>query len=148
MSSGTRSARNRRKQWGCHRRACTGGRLSAGEVAVVKARGVGRVPKKKKKVTAVILQVTTKGKGEAGRFAAYAVGGVDRGTTSALIPAEGRHTSLLVADIGDKGLIALAASRKEQSHRQDRRIYPALVTWPSSRVEGRLDDRLDDRAVA
>ena len=91
------------------------GRLSAGEVAVVKARGVGRVPKKKKKVTAVILQVSTKGKGEAGRFAAYAVGGVDRGTTSALIPAEGRHTSLLVADIGDKGLIALAASAKTKA---------------------------------
>jgi len=92
------------------------GRFQAGEVKVVKARGVGRVPKKKKKVTAVILQVTTKGKGEPGRFAAYAVGGVDRGTTSALIPAEGKHSSLLVADIGDKGLIALAASAKTKAN--------------------------------
>jgi len=92
------------------------GRFSAGEVKVVKARGVGRVPKKKKKVTAVILRVTTKGRGEAGRFAAYPVGGVDRGTTSAPIPAEGKHSSLLVADIGDKGLVALASSAKTKAN--------------------------------
>jgi len=92
------------------------GRFQAGEVKVVKARGVGRVPKKKKKVSAVILQVTTKGKGEAGRFAAYAVGGVDRGTRSAPVPVEGKHSTLLVADIGDKGLIALASSAKTKAN--------------------------------
>lgn len=92
------------------------GRFQAGEVKVVKARGVGRVPEKKKKVSAVILQVTTKGKGEAGRFAAYAVGGVDRGTRSAPVPVEGKHSTLLVADIGDKGLIALASSAKTKAN--------------------------------
>lgn len=92
------------------------GRFAAGEVKVVKARGVGRVPKKKKKVTAVILRVTTKGRGEPGRFAAYAVGGVDRGTASAPVPVDGKHTSLLVADIGDKGLIALASSAKTKAN--------------------------------
>lgn len=92
------------------------GRFDAGEVKVVKARGVGRVPKKAKKVSAVILRVTTKGRGEAGRFAAYAVGGVDRGTTSAVIPMDGRNSTLLVAEIGDDGLIALASSVKTRAN--------------------------------
>lgn len=92
------------------------GRFDAGEVKVVKARGVGRVPKKKKKVSAVILQVTTKGRGEAGRFAAYAVGGVDRGTTSAAVPVDGKNSTLLVAEIGDEGLIALASSAKTKAN--------------------------------
>jgi hypothetical protein len=92
------------------------GRFDAGEVKVVKVRGVGRVPKKKKNVTAVILRVTTKGRGEAGRFAAYAVGGVDRGATSAGIPIEGKSSTLLVAEIGDEGLIALASSTKTRAN--------------------------------
>ena len=91
------------------------GRFKAGEVKVVKVRGVGRVPKKKKKVTAVILRVTTKGRGEAGRFAAYAVGGADPGSTSAAIPVEGKQSSLIVADIGDDGLVALASSVKTRA---------------------------------
>ena len=92
------------------------GRFDAGEVKVVKVRGVGRVPKKKKNVTAVILRVTTKGRGEAGRFAAYAVGGVDRGATSAGIPTEGKSSTLLVAEIGEAGLIALASSTKTRAN--------------------------------
>ena len=88
------------------------GRFDAGEVKVVKARGVGEVPKKKKNVSAVILRVTSKGRGEAGRFAAYAVGGVDRGATSAPVPVEGTTSSVIVAEIGDDGLIALASSAR------------------------------------
>ncbi|HEV8024431.1 MAG TPA: hypothetical protein VGP37_06070, partial [Candidatus Nanopelagicales bacterium] len=92
------------------------GRFTAGEVKVVKVRGVGRVPKKKKKVTAVILRVTTKGRGEAGRFAAYPVGGADIGSTSAPVPVDGKHSSLVVADIGEKGLVALASSAKTRAN--------------------------------
>ncbi len=92
------------------------GRFDAGEVKVVKARGVGRVPKKKKNVSAVILRVTTKGRGEGGRFAAYAVGGVDRGATSAAVPVDGKNSTLLVAEVGDKGLIALASSAKTKAN--------------------------------
>ena len=80
------------------------------QVQVVKVRGLGPVPKKAKKVTAVILKVTAKGKGSAGRFAAYPVGGADLGTASATINPEGRTTSLVVADIGTDGQIALASS--------------------------------------
>jgi hypothetical protein len=94
------------------------GRFGAGEVTVVRARGVGRVPKKKRNVSAVILRVTTQGRGEAGRFAAYAVGGVDRGTTSAAISESGSQSTLLVAEIGDKGLIALAASAPTRANVQ------------------------------
>lgn len=94
------------------------GRFDAGEVKVVRARGVGRVPKRARNVTAVILRVTTQGRGEAGRFAAYAVGGVDRGTTSAAIPEAGSQSTLLVAEIGDRGLIALASSAKTRANVQ------------------------------
>ena len=86
------------------------GRFDAGEVKVLPVRGIGSVPKKKKNVTAVILRVTTKGRGEAGRFAAYAVGGADSGSTSAAIANQGKSSTLLVAEIGDDGLIALASS--------------------------------------
>lgn len=85
-------------------------RFEANQVVVVKARGVGEVPRKKKKVTAVILRVTAKGSGQEGRFAAYPVGGADLGTTSAIIPATGKHTSVVVADIGTEGQIAMASS--------------------------------------
>lgn len=87
-------------------------RFEPGEVVVVKARGAGPVPAKKKKVTAVILRVTAKGFGQEGRFAAYPVGGADLGTTSAVIPASGSRTSVVVADIGSEGRIALASSVK------------------------------------
>jgi hypothetical protein len=87
-------------------------RFEPNQVVVVKARGAGDVPRKKKKVTAVILRVSAKGLGQEGRFAAYPVGGADLGTTSAAIPATGRKTSVVVADIGDQGQIALASSVK------------------------------------
>jgi hypothetical protein len=87
-------------------------RFEPNQVVVVKARGAGDVPHKKKKVTAVILRVSAKGLGQEGRFAAYPVGGADLGTTSAAIPATGRKTSVVVADIGDQGQIALASSVK------------------------------------
>ena len=92
------------------------GKFKAGEVKVVKVRGVGRVPKKKKKVTAVILRVTTKGRGEPGRFAAYPVGGADLGTPYAPVPVDGKYSSLVVSDIGEKGLIALASSAKTKAN--------------------------------
>ena len=80
------------------------------KVKLAKVTGIGDVPKKKNKVLAVILRVTTKGKGADGRFAAYAVGGVDRGSRSATVTAKGKRTSIVVADVGDKGLIALASN--------------------------------------
>jgi len=80
------------------------------KVKLAKVTGIGDVPKKKKKVLAVILRVTTKGKGADGRFAAYAVGGVDRGSRSATVTAKGKTTSIIVAEVGDKGLVALAAN--------------------------------------
>ncbi|MCF8531089.1 MAG: hypothetical protein K9G69_07365 [Candidatus Nanopelagicales bacterium] len=85
-------------------------KLDATQVKVVKTTGIGSVPKKKKKVAGVILRITTKGKGTEGRVAAYAVGGVDRGTRSAYVGADGKNVSIVVAEVGDKGLIALASS--------------------------------------
>lgn len=77
---------------------------------VVKVRGVGPVPKGPKRATAVLLRVTTKSRGEAGRLAAYPVGGADLGTESAPIEAQGKRTSIVSADIGTDGAIALASS--------------------------------------
>ncbi len=85
------------------------GTFSPEEVKVVKVRGQGPVPRKKSKATAVILKVTAKGKGQAGRFAAYPVGGADLGTRSGIIPKKGKRSTIIVADIGDEGLIALAS---------------------------------------
>lgn len=88
----------------------TRAKFTPDQVQVLKVRGLGPVPKKAKKVTAVILKVTAKGKGAAGRFAAYPVGGADLGTTSAPINAEGKTSSIIVSDIGTDGQIALASS--------------------------------------
>ena len=88
------------------------GRFGAGEVVAVRARGTGAVPRKKAEVTAVILQVTTDGRGRPGRFAAYPLGGTDLGTRSAEIPAMGKATTFLVADIGRNGQIAFSSSVK------------------------------------
>ena len=85
-------------------------KLDATEVKLIKATGVGSVPKKQKKVAGVILRITTKGRGTEGRLAAYAVGGVDRGTRSAYIAADGATVSIVVAEVGDEGQIALASS--------------------------------------
>ena len=84
--------------------------FAPGEVQVAKVRGVGPVPRKTSKATAVILRVTTKGKGSFGRFAAYPVGGADLGTTSASVSEKGKRSSVIAADIGDDGQIALASS--------------------------------------
>jgi len=80
------------------------------EVKLAKATGIGDVPKKRKNVAAVILRVKTKGKGADGRLAAYAVGGVDYGSRSATITSKGKTTSIVVAEVGDKGLVALASN--------------------------------------
>lgn len=85
-------------------------KLDAAEVKLVQATGVGSVPKKQKKVAGVILRITTKGKGAEGRVAAYAVGGVDRGTRSAYVGADGKNVSIVVAEVGDNGQVALASS--------------------------------------
>ena len=80
------------------------------EVKVIRATGVGSVPKKMKKVAGVILRITTRGRGSEGRLAAYAVGGADRGTRSAPVAAKGPTVSIVVAEVGDDGQIALASS--------------------------------------
>ena len=90
-------------------------KMNGTEVKVVRATGVGDVPKKKKKVAAVILRVTARGKGTDGRLAAYAVGGVDRGSRSVTIPAKGKATSIVVAEVGDKGLVALGSNVKTRA---------------------------------
>jgi hypothetical protein len=41
---------------------------------------------------------------------------VDRGATSAAVPVDGKTSTLLVAEIGDKGLIALASSAKTRAN--------------------------------
>lgn len=87
----------------------TKGKFSPNEVKVVQVRGTGAVPKKVAKSTAVILKVTAKGKGAAGRLAAYPVGGADLGTRSGVVPKKGTRSTIIVADIGDEGLIALAS---------------------------------------
>lgn len=80
------------------------------EVKLFKATGVGPVPKKQKKVAGVILKITTKGRGTEGRLAAYAVGGEDRGTRSAVVAAKGSTASIVVAEVGDGGQVVLASN--------------------------------------
>jgi hypothetical protein len=86
------------------------GRLAPKSAETVSVRGVGVVPRKKSKSTAVILRVTTKGRGDPGRVTAYPVGGVDLGTASAPVPESGERSSIIAADIGADGRIALATS--------------------------------------
>lgn len=89
-------------------------RFSAGQVVTVRARGVGPVPRKPSNVTAVILRVTAEGLGTAGRFAVYPLGGADLGTTSAVVPATGSKVSVVVADIGRGGQIAMTSSARSR----------------------------------
>ncbi len=98
------------KERGMSASKLTKAKFDGTEVKLAKVTGVGDVPKKQKKVAAVILRITTKGKGADGRFAAYAVGGVDRGSRSATVTAAGKTTSIVVAEVGDKGLVALTSS--------------------------------------
>ena len=85
-------------------------KLNGTDPVLTTVTGFGQIPAKKKKVAGVILRITTRGKGAAGRVAAYAVGGVDRGTRSAPVAESGKTVSIVVAEVGDKGMIALASS--------------------------------------
>lgn len=86
------------------------GRVRAGSVVTVRARGAGAVPKAKKKVSAVLLRVVATGRGKEGRFIVFPEGGADLGTRAATIPARGSATSLLVSDVGRDGRVALMSS--------------------------------------
>ena len=86
------------------------GRLSPKQVTTVEVRGVGIVPRKKSRSTAVILRVTAGGRGTPGRVSAYPVGGVDLGTTSAVVPKTGTRSSIIAADIGTDGKVALTST--------------------------------------
>lgn len=72
--------------------------------------GVGAVPKRIDRSTAVILRVQTKGRGSDGRVTAYPSTGVDLGTTSAPVAVRGAHTTLMAADLGTDGAILLGSS--------------------------------------
>ncbi len=98
------------KARGMPSRKLTTSSFDGAEVKLAKVTGIGGVPKKQKNVAAVILQITTKGKGTDGRFVAYAVGGIDRGSRSATVSAVVKTTSIVVAEVGDKGLVALASN--------------------------------------
>lgn len=83
-------------------------------ISSIRVRGRGAVPAARTKVTAVILRVTATGRGAEGRFAAYPVGGQDLGTASAAVPASGSRTSILVADLGKRGRVAMTSSVRAQ----------------------------------
>ena len=87
-------------------------KLDAGAALVVgPVTGVAGLPKKKKKVTGVILQVRTRTKGpDAGSLRVYGLDGAAPGTRSAPIVAGSRYTSLVVAEIGTDGKIVVAPS--------------------------------------
>jgi hypothetical protein len=98
------------KARGMPSRKLTTSKFDGTEVKLAKVTGIGDVPKKKKNVAAVILRVTTKGNGSDGRLAVYAVGGVDYGSRSATVASQGKTSSIVVAEVGDKGLVALASN--------------------------------------
>lgn len=84
-------------------------KLDAGEAFVAPVVGIGSMPKKQKKVSAVILKVTSKTKGpDAGSVKAYALDGAAPATRSAPIVPGQRFTSLVVAEVGTDGKIVLA----------------------------------------
>ena len=73
--------------------------------------GVAGLPKKGKKITGVILQVTTKGLGsDAGSLKAYGLDGSAPGTSSAPITPGKKYTTLLVTEIGTDGKVVFAPS--------------------------------------
>jgi hypothetical protein len=98
------------KARGMSSKKLTTAKFDGTEVKLAKVTAIGEVPKKPKNVAAVILRVTTRGKGTDGRLAAYAVGGVDYGSRSATVTAKGKTTSIVVAEVGEKGLVALASN--------------------------------------
>jgi len=86
-------------------------KIEAGETVTMKVRGLAGVPKKKKKATAVILKITTNGKGGAdGRVGVFPTGGADPGTRSAPIVNGSRFSSMVVADISTTGEISFTPS--------------------------------------
>ncbi len=86
-------------------------KVAAGETVSLKIRGLAGVPKKKKKATAVILKVTTKGKdGADGRVGFFPTGGADPGTRSAPIMNGRAFSSFVVSDISTTGEISFTAS--------------------------------------
>jgi hypothetical protein len=99
-------------------------KLDAGATLVVgPVTGVGGLPKKKKKVTGVILQVRTKTKGpDAGSLRVYGLDGAAPGTRSAPVVAGSPYTSLVVAEIGTDGKIVVAPSVQA-------RVKATIVGW-------------------
>ena len=87
-------------------------RLEAGSALVLgPVTGVGGVPRKKKPVSGVILQVRTKAKGaDGGTLKAYGLDRSPPGTRSAPVLPGRWYTSLVVAEIGTDGKIVLASS--------------------------------------
>ncbi len=87
-------------------------RLEAGATLVLgPVTGVGGVPRKKKPVTGVILQMRTKAKGpDGGSLKAYGLDRSPPGSRSAPIVAGKWYTSLVVAEIGTDGKIVLSSS--------------------------------------
>ena len=84
-------------------------KLAAGEAYVAPVVGVGLMPKKPKKVSAVVLKVTARTKGpDAGSVKAYALDGTAPTTRSAPIVPGQQFTSLVVAQVGTDGKIVLA----------------------------------------
>lgn len=87
-------------------------RLDAGAMLPIgPVTGIAGLPKKAKKITAVILQVTTKAKGpDAGALKAYGLDKPPPGTRSAPIVPGTRYTTLVVAEIGTDGKLAFTPS--------------------------------------
>ena len=86
-------------------------KIEAGETVSMKIRGLAGIPKKKKKATAVILKVTTRGKaGADGRVGFFPTGGADPGTRSAPIVNKKAFSSFVVSDISTTGEISFTPS--------------------------------------
>ena len=84
-------------------------KLAAGEALVAPVVGVGAMPKKKKRVSAVVLKVTARTAGpDAGSVKAYALDGAAPATRSAPVVPGQPFTSLVVAQVGTDGKIVLA----------------------------------------
>lgn len=86
------------------------GRFRPGRVLDLRVRGEGDVPRKRSRATAVLLRVTSEGRGQAGRFVAYPTKGAELGTSAARVLESGVATSVIAADIGADGKVALATS--------------------------------------
>ena len=84
-------------------------KLAAGEAYVAPVVGIGTMPKKTKKVSAVVLRVTAKTKGaDPGSVKAYGLDGAAPATRSAPVVPGQPFTSLIVSQVGTDGKIVLA----------------------------------------